>query len=77
MPCIRAVLVDSAVAASRKLIARLMQGMHIQGVSRRRAWCVTTERNKRQGRAPDLVKREFMAKDINQLSVAHMTYIQT
>lgn len=44
-----------------------MRAMHIQGVSRRRAWYVTTERNKRQRPAPDLVKREFAAKDINQL----------
>lgn len=75
MPRIRAELVDGGVAASRKRIARLMRGMRIQGVSRRRAWCVTTERNKRQRPAPDLVRREFMAKDINQLWVADMTYI--
>ena len=77
MPRIRGELVDGGVAASRKRIARLMRRMRIQGVSRRRAWCVTTERNKRQRPAPDLVKREFMAKDINQLWVADMTYIPT
>ena len=77
MPRIRAELADSGVIASRKRIARLMRAMHIQGVSRRRAWCVTTERNKRQRPAPDLVKREFVAKDLNQLWVADMTYIPT
>ena len=51
--------------------------MRIQGVSRRRAWCVTTERNQRQRPAPDLVKRVFVAQDINELWVADMTYIPT
>jgi transposase InsO family protein len=37
----------------------------------------TTERDKRQRAAPDLVKREFVAKDINQLWVADMTYVPT
>ncbi len=77
MPRIRAELADAGVVASRKRIARLMRGMRIQGVSRRRAWCVTTERDKRQRAAPDLVKREFVAKDMNQLWVADMTYVPT
>ena len=68
---------DVGVLASRKRIAALMRTMHIQGVSRRRAWCVMTERNKRQRPAPDLVKRQFVAKDINQLRVADMTYVPT
>ena len=38
---------------------------------------MTTECNICQRRAPDLVKREFMTEDIKQLSLAHMTYIQT
>ena len=76
-PASRAELADAGVVARRKRIAHLMRSMHTQGVSRRRAWCVTTERNKRQRPAPDLVKREFVAKDINQLWVADMTYIPT
>ena len=54
-----------------------MQAMHIQGVSRRRAGCVTTERNQRQRPAPDLVKRVFVARDINELWVADVTYVPT
>ena len=77
MPRIRAELADAGVTASRKRIARLMRNNHIQGVSRRRAWCVTTERNKRQRPAPDLVNRQFVATGINQLWVADMTYIPT
>jgi putative transposase len=77
MPCIRAELADAGVHASRKRIAALMRAMHIQGVSRRRAWCVTSERDKRQRPAPDLVKREFLAKGMNQLWVADMTCVPT
>jgi transposase InsO family protein len=38
---------------------------------------VTTERDKRQRPAPDLVNRQFVARDINELWVADMTYIPT
>ena len=77
MPRIRAELADMGIVASRKRIARLLRAMGIQGVSRRRARCVTTERNKRQRPAPDLVKRVFVAKEINELWVADMTYVPT
>ena len=77
MPRIRAELADANVHASRKRIARLMRTNQIAGVSRRRAWCITTERNKRQRPAPDLVNRQFVATEINQLWVADMTYIPT
>jgi putative transposase len=77
MPRIRAELADWGIQASRKRIARLMQQNHLRGVSRRRGWCVTTERNPRQRPAPDLVERRFVATDINQLWVADMTYVPT
>ena len=77
MPRIRAELLDAGIVASRKRIAALMRHEHMRGVSRRRAWCVTSERNKRQRPAPDLVKREFVAQDMNQLWVADMTYVPT
>ena len=75
MPRIRAELADTGIVASRKRIARLMRDMRLQGVSRRRAWCATTKRNKTQRPAPDLVKRVFVAQDINELWVADMTYV--
>jgi putative transposase len=77
MPRIRAELADCGVHAGRKRIARLMCQAGIQGVSRRRSWVVTTTPDKRQRPAPDLVKRQFVASDINQLWVADMTYIPT
>jgi putative transposase len=77
IPRIRAELMDAGMVASRKRIARLMRQEHMRGVSRRRSYCVTTERDVRQRPAPDLVQRQFVATDLNQLWVADMTYIPT
>ena len=77
MPRIRAELLDAGTVASRKRIAALMRANAIAGVSRRRSYCVTTKRNPKDRPAPDLVKREFVATDINQLWVADMTYVPT
>ena len=76
-PRIQAELADQGVGAGHNRIARLMRADGLRGVSRRRAWCVTTKRDKAQKAAPDLVKRQFVASDINQLWVADMTYIPT
>jgi putative transposase len=77
MPRVRAALAHAGVAASRKRVARLMRLGGMRGVSRRRGYVVTTQRDKRQRPAPDLVKRTFVATAINQLWVADMTYIPT
>ncbi len=77
MPRIRAELLDAGTVASRKRIAALMRVNGIAGVSRRRGYCVTTKRNPKDRPAPDLVKRQFVATDINQLWVADMTYVPT
>ena len=77
MPRVRAELIDAGVHVSRKRIARLMREGHMRGVSRRCSYVVTTQRDKRQRPAPDLVNRCFVAKDINELWVADMTYIPT
>ena len=44
MPRIRAELQDAGIVASRKRIARLMRQEQMRGVSRRRSFCVTTDR---------------------------------
>jgi len=77
MPRVRAELIDQGVKVSRQRVARLMRLAHIRGVSRRRAWVVTTRRDKDKQPAPDLVKREFKADGANQLWVADMTYVPT
>ena len=77
MPRVRAQLRDEGVKASRKRVARVMRQNHWRGVSRRRSYCVTTQRDKRLSPAPDLVNRQFVATDVNQLWVADMTYLPT
>ena len=77
MPRIRAELADTGTVASRKRIAALMRANGIAEVSRRRSYCVTIKRNPKDRPAPELVKREFVATDINQLWVADMTYVPT
>ena len=76
-PRVRAELIDQGVRVSGKRVARLMRCNAIRGVSRRRAFIVTTRRDERQRPAPDLVKREFSADGANQLWVADMTYVPT
>ena len=77
MPRVRAELVEQGVKISGKRVARLMRTNVIRGVSRRRGFIVTTQRDQRQRPAPDLVKREFKADGPNQLWVADMTYVPT
>ena len=68
---------DQQIIVSRKRVARLMRVAQIKGVSRRRGYVVTTQRDRRERPAPDLVKRQFVAQDLNQLWVADMTYLPT
>ena len=77
MPRVRAELVEQGLRISGKRVARLMRSNAIRGVSRRRGFVVTTQRDQRQRSAPDLVKREFKADGPNQLWVADMTYVPT
>jgi putative transposase len=77
VPRIQAELADQGIKAGHNRIAAVMRVNGLRGVSRRRAWCVTTKRDKEQRPAPDLVQREFTATGINQLWVADMTYIPT
>ena len=76
-PRIQAELADQGIKAGHNRIAAVMRANGLRGVSRRRAWCVTTKRDKDRRPAPDLVQREFTATGINQLWVADMTYIPT
>jgi putative transposase len=75
-PNIHAELRDEGTRVGRKRVARLMQKVGLRGVSRRRGFVVTTQRDK-QRPAPDLVNRTFTAEGPNQLWVADMTYVST
>ena len=77
MPRVRAELRDRGVTVSRQRVARLMRRAGLQGVSRRRAYIVTTRRDERQRPAPDLVQRRFQSDSPNALWVADMTYVPT
>lgn len=76
-PNIHAELRDEGTHVGCKRVARLMRAAHIRGVSRRRGFVVTTQRDPKQRPAPDLVKRQFTAAGPNQLWVADMTYVPT
>lgn len=77
MPMVRAELIDQGVCISRKREALLMRRAAIRGISRRRGFIVTTERDIRQRPVPDLVQRKFEADAPNRLWVADMTYVPT
>lgn len=77
MPRVRAELLEQGVTVSRKRVARLMRQAHLHGVSRRRGFVITTQRNARQRPAPDLVNRCFHTDGPNRLWVADMTYVPT
>jgi putative transposase len=74
---VQAELRDMGLCVNHKRIARLMKLAHLQGVSRRRGYVVTTQRDRHAKAAPDLVQRQFTATRVNQLWVADMTYVPT
>jgi putative transposase len=76
-PNIHAELRDQGIRVGRKRVARLMQQAGLRGVSRRRGFVVTTQRDAQQRPAADLVNRCFAAAGPNQLWVADMTYVPT
>jgi putative transposase len=60
----------------RDQVARLMRQAQIRGVKRGRR-IITTRRDDKAERSPDLVKRNFTAKAPNQLWVTDLTYVPT
>src|SRR5262249_30199351 len=65
----------AGVRVGRKRVARLLKGLGLQGVSRRRS--VRTTVRSDAPAAPDLVDRRFTANEANKLWVADITYIPT
>ena len=61
-------------SVGRNRIARLMRKAGIRGVSRRRGFTITTQRDETNRAAPDLVNRQFVADAPNRLWVGDITY---
>ncbi len=76
-PRVCAQLRNDGLNVGKNRIARLMRAQGLRGVSLRRAFCVTTGRDRRQRPAPDLAQRHFEADGPNRLWVADMTYVPT
>jgi transposase InsO family protein len=62
---------------ARCTVERLMRGMGLRGVSRGRAWVITTRADAVAERPMDRVDRQFAATRPNQLWVADFTYVAT
>ena len=77
VPKIRAELADQGIYVGKNRIAHIMRRNRWRGVSKRRSYVVTTQRDKKERPAPDLVDRQFVAEAPNQLWVADMTYVPT
>ena len=65
------------VTVARCTVVRLMRAMGLKGVTRGRAWVVTTRADAATDRPADLVDRHFAATRPNQLWVADFTYVAT
>ena len=75
-PRLHVALREAGIRLGHGRVARLMRQADIRGVSRRRS-CRTTVRDPEWLRAPDLVKREFVAERPDQLWVADLTSVAT
>ena len=62
---------------ARCTVERLMRAMGLRGVSRGRAWKITTQSDPAIDWPADLVTRQFTATRPNQLWVADLTYVAT
>jgi putative transposase len=75
-PRIWAELRQAGVACSRKRVARLLRLAGLQGCHRRKG-PPTRRRVRATAPTPDLVRRDFTAKALDQLWVADITYVPT
>jgi putative transposase len=77
VPRVHAELRAAGEKHGRKRIARLMRVAGLVGASRRHTGVTTTRRDKDARPAPDLVDRNFVASQPNQLWVADITFVPT
>jgi hypothetical protein len=65
------------IRVARCTVERLMRAMGLRGVSRGRAWKITTQADPAAARPADLVDRQFTPTRPNQLWVADFSYVAT
>lgn len=75
VPRVHAVLAAEGIHVGKKRVERLMKLAGLEGISRRRKYKSTRDKDARP--APDLVDRNFVAAAPNQLWVADITYVPT
>jgi putative transposase len=75
VPRVHAMLSAEGIHVGKKRVARLMKLAGLEGISRRRKYRSTRDKDARP--APDLVDRNFVATAPNQLWVADITYVPT
>ncbi len=75
VPRVHAVLAAEGIHVGKKRVERLMKLDGLEGISRRRKYKSTRDKDARP--APDLVDRNFVATAPNQLWVADITYVPT
>ena len=73
---IHAELQDNGFSCGRHWVARLMRGVGLQGISKRRFRRTTTSQHN-QPVAPNLLKQDFAATALNQRWVSDITYVRT
>jgi transposase InsO family protein len=73
-PRVTAELRDTGLPVNHKRVARVMRRYRIQGLRLRRR-VTTTIADPAAGKAPDLIGRDFTAKEVNQRYVGDITYL--
>jgi putative transposase len=75
VPRVHAMLAADDIFVGKMRVARLMKVAGLEGISRRKKYRSTRDKDARP--APDLVERVFVAAAPNQLWVADITYVPT
>jgi putative transposase len=75
VPRVHAALKAEGERVGKKRLARLMKMLGLEGISRRKKYRTTRDKDARP--APDLVERKFVATQPDQLWVADITYVPT
>jgi putative transposase len=76
-PRVHAELRSLGIVCGRRRVARLMRAAGLRGCIRRGKRHRTTRRDPRAAPAPDLLRRDFVAREPNRIWLADITYVPT